>query len=192
MRAALLIGIPFGLIWLCTGGCVVHSYWLLPSDVHDSAFRPYVQAEVTSQDASYGIPFVFQYHTDQPPYRIRVTYITHSVVADPVLKLESLTVKFPDGSVMDLTDRFREGVVPAPDEHWYVDDDHLMQKRPSLRWETVIEDVLPRATAFELRMRGHLYSHGRPVEALDAVLHIRLRYETTTQTGWMWLASASV
>lgn len=81
--------------------------------------------------------------------------------------------------------------MPNPDEHWYIDDDHKQQKRPSLRWETVIEDVLPRATAFELRVKGQLRSQGRPVEGIDAVLNIRLRYETTTQTGWMWLASAS-
>lgn len=108
-RVAALTALPLGLIWLCTGGCVVHRYWLLPSDINDKEFRPYVKGEVTSRAASYGVPLIFQYHTDQPPFGIRVTYITHTVLGHPTITFDSVTIKFPDGAVLDLTDLFREG-----------------------------------------------------------------------------------
>ena len=58
-------------------------------------------------------------------------------------------------------------LVPNPEELWYIDDDHKQQKRPSLQWETVIEDILPKETAFDLRVRGQVCSQGRPVEVIE-------------------------
>src|SRR5436305_8872270 len=58
-RIAALTAIPLGLLWLCTGGCVVHRYWLLPFDYDNREFCPYFEAEVTSQSHTYGVPLVF-------------------------------------------------------------------------------------------------------------------------------------
>ena len=183
-RIAAPFVISVGLLWLCTGGCVVHSYWLLPSDSHGREFRPYLRADVTRRPAVYGVPLIFQYVTDRSPFGLRMTFITHTVVADPTLTFDRVAVEYPNGSVTDLTDRFRSAVVPHPAEHWYIDDDGRDQKRPSLRWEAVIEGVLPRATPFELRVKGQLRSGGKVIEEFDFVLRIQLRYETTTRTGW--------
>jgi hypothetical protein len=42
-RTAALTLIPLGITRLCTGGCVVHRYWLLLFDSYDRAFCPYLK-----------------------------------------------------------------------------------------------------------------------------------------------------
>ena len=42
----LLAGLVPAVAWLCTGGVVVHRYWLLPFNSLDQEFKPYVRAEV--------------------------------------------------------------------------------------------------------------------------------------------------
>jgi hypothetical protein len=181
--AALLIAAG----WLCTGGLITHSYWFLPSKSFDKEFKPYVRAEVKCPEATYGIPFVYQYHGDRPPFGIALTYITHNVVEEPNIKLDRLTIILPDGTETDLADRFRLGIVPRPEEHWYIDDNHVMQKQPSLRSEVIVEDCVPYRTAFILRIKGQLFSHGAIVETFQADWSFTPSYETNTYTTWYWL-----
>ena len=92
----------------------------------------------------------------------------------------------PDGSVTNLRDRVGAPVVPHPTEHWYIED-HRDKKVPSLRWEAELTNVIQQTAPVELRVKGQLRSQGRGVEEFDFVLHIPLRYETSTRTGWQWL-----
>src|SRR5262245_53764237 len=177
--------------WICTGGCVQYQYWLLPVASYDRDFRPYVRVEVKSNTQTSGIPLVYERHTQRPPFGVQLTYITHTIVRDPALTFERVAIEFPDGTVTDLTDRVRTGVVPRIETHVYVED-HKEHRRASLRWEELIEDCLPDATPFKIRIKGKLWFRDAIVEEFDALLNVPLRYESGSVTGWGWLAADSV
>src|SRR5262249_8351266 len=188
---AALCALPLGFAWLCTGGCVEYSYWRwLPADPYNRDFRPCLRADVDSPKAISGVPLVYQRLTDRPPFGLRLTYITHTIVRDPTITFDLLAIEFPDGTVNDLTERFRAGVVPHGVEPHY-SDDGKDQKRPSLRWELAIKDLVPQPTSFRLRVKGQLRSSGTAMEDFDAVLAISLRYESGSVTGWHWFVSDS-
>jgi hypothetical protein len=92
--------------------------------------------------------------------------------------------------VKELTQQLGAGVVPKEEEHWYTDD-HKQQRRPSLKSEIEIKDCLPFAMSFRLLVKGQLRSSGEPVEDLDVVFTISLRYVTGSVTGWHWLVAES-
>jgi len=151
-RGILIVSLLIATGWLCTGGCVTHSYWLLPSNSYGNDFKPYVRADVKCPGATYGTPYIYQYHGDRLPFGISLTYITHNVVEEPRITLDRVTIKLADGTETDLADRFREGIVPRVEEHWYIDDNHAMQKKPSLMSEVSIEDCVPNRNPFRLRI----------------------------------------
>jgi hypothetical protein len=187
-KRAILVAVSLlGVAWLFTGGLVVHSYWVLPFNSSDKDFRPYVGAQVTCPHATYGIPFVYQYHGDRLPFSISLTYLTHNVVEEPRIEFERLTIKFHDGTEADFGDRFRAGVVPRAEEHWYIDDLHVQQKKPSLRSEVAIKDCVPTRTAFTLRIKGRLLSRGATVETFEADWKFTPNYDTHTFSTWYWI-----
>jgi len=187
-RAVLFGALAVGVVWFFTSGFVVLRYWVLADASYDKEFRPYIRADVKTIDASYGVPFVFYYLTDRTPFSIRLTYITHNVVENPSVAFDRLAIEFPDGTETDLTGRFRAGVVPRVDEHWYIDDAHEQQKRPCLRFEVTAEDCLHQRIPFTLRVKGQLRSRGAVVEAFDAALTFTPCYETRVLTRWHWVA----
>ena len=174
-------------IWLLTGGLVVHSSWFLRSHSSNKDFRPYLLAEVKCPRATHGVPCVYQYHGDQVPFSISLTYITHNVVEEPRIEFERLTIEFPDGTNADLGGPFRDGLLPRAEEHWYIDDRHFHQKKPSLRSEVTLEDCVPTRTAFTLRIKGKLLSRGATVETFEADWSFTPSYDTHTYSTWYWI-----
>src|SRR5947209_8389645 len=100
-RVALLGALCIGVPWLCTGGLVVHEYWVLPVNSFNEERKPYIRVEVTRPSANYGVPFIYLYHTDRTPFGIKLTYITHNVVEEPRITFDRVTVEHPDGSNSD-------------------------------------------------------------------------------------------
>ena len=184
--------VPIGLAWLCTGGCVEYRYWSVPADSYNRDFKPYISAEVIKRSKTGGIPLIYQQHFDEPPSGLRLSFISHTTASDPSLTFERVAIEIPDGTLMDLTDRFYGGVVPLLQEHLYIDDSHQKQTRSSLSWETTIDDCLPKATSFRLRIKGQLRSRGAVVEDFDAHLSIPLKYDSGRVTGWHWILADSV
>jgi hypothetical protein len=191
-RGSLLAVLVFGVAWLCTGGLVVHSYWVLPFNSSDKEFRPYIMAKVKCPQATNGIPFVYQYYGDRLPFGISLTYITHNVVEQPRIEFDLLTIKFSDGRETDLVDRFRAGLVPRAEEHWYIDDFHVNQKRPSLRSEVTIEDCVTTRMAFMLRIKGKMLSGGATVETFEADWSFTPSYDTHIFSTWYWILLSGV
>jgi hypothetical protein len=189
--AAALGGAAILVSWMCTGGCVQYQYWLNPVASHDRDFRPFVAAEVKSNSRASGVPLLYEWYSSRPPFGLRLTYITHTIVRDPMLTFDQLTIEFPDGTMTDLTHKFHRGVVPRLESHIYVED-HKRHETASLRWEELIEDCLPEASPFKVRIRAKLWSRDAIVEDFDAILNIHLKYESGSVTGWHWLAADSV
>lgn len=186
-RGTLVVALLFGVAWLLTGGLVVHTYWVNPFRSSDKEFKPYILAEVKCPAATYGIPFVYEYHGDRLPFSIFLTYISHNVVEEPRIEFERLTIRFPDGTEADLGDRFRGGLVPRAEEHWYIDDLHVHQNKPSLRSEVTLEDCVPTRTAFTLRIKGKLLSRGATIETFEADWGFTPSYDTHTFSTWYWI-----
>ena len=176
-----------GVAWLATGGLVIHSYWVNPFHSRNKEFKPYIVAEVKCPSAIHGIPFVCLYYGDRLPFSISVTYITHYVAEEPRIEFESLSITFLDGAEIDLGDRFRGGLVPRAEEHWYIDDLHVHQKKPSLRSEVKIDDCVPTRTAFTLRIKGKLLSRGETVETFEEDWRFIPSYDTHAFSTWGWI-----
>jgi hypothetical protein len=184
--------ILLGLTWGCTGGCVEYRYWFLPVADHGDDYRPYLRAEVVTRGAPRGVPLVYQSYTPRPPFGLRLTFLTHSVVPEPTLALDVATLEFPDGAVADLRPRLRQRLVPAESDHIYVDGGGKEQTRPSLRWEGFVDGCVPSPTPLRVRLKGQLRSAGAAVEEFDVILSIPLYFHSGAVTGWEWMMADSV
>src|SRR5262249_11387305 len=94
-RRLLLPVVALGITWLCTGGLVVHSYWVLPFNSYDRDFKPYILVEVKCPSVTCGVPFVYQHFGDRPPFGLSLLYITHNVVEDPKITFDTFALRFP-------------------------------------------------------------------------------------------------
>jgi hypothetical protein len=188
-RKRLILGtvLCLGLIWLGTGGVVVHSYWFNAFSSYDRETRPYILARVEGDVAEYGIPCLFQYYGDKTPLSVTLTYRTHNVVPNGQIAIDKAILRLSTGDVTDLTSRVQAGWVLRPEEHWYLDDAHAQQKKPSLHGELRIEKCIPSRTPFTLRLKGRMISEGVTVESFENDFRFVPQYETQVFTTWVWL-----
>ena len=182
--------LPFVVVWICTGGVVVHRYWVNPFNSYQRAFKPYVLAEVKPGDGSWGVPLLFQYCGDRTPFGIALTYITHNVVTNGRVIIEKATIRFPDGAETNIAERVQASLILRPEEHWYIDDAHVKQKQPSLRGQLTISNCVPSRTPFTFHLKGRMLSEGNLVEAFEADWSFTPEYETHVYTTWGWIAAS--
>src|SRR5262249_26022872 len=132
-----------------------------------SNHRPSIHLSFPGDFRTSGVPFVCTYATQTAPFDLTVTHVTLDTVPDPELHLDKLAVEYEDGTAVDLTARFAGRLKPAPVEHWYIDDDHVFQKKPALRASHTLPRCMPKRAAFVLRASTRLLSRGRVVETFD-------------------------
>jgi len=149
------------LLWILTGGLVIARYdWILPESSGED-YRPLILLEFPSNFHTYGIPLICTYTAETVPFDLTVIYITHNTAPDPELHVNSLVVDYGDSTVVDLTDRIARQLKPVADEHWYIDDNHINQKKPSLRATYTIPNCMPKRGSFHLRISTSLAQRGK-------------------------------
>lgn len=186
-KLALKVSGALLLLWLLTGGLVIARYdWILP-EPSPTDYRPLILLDFPNDFHTYGIPLICTYTTETAPFGLSVIYITHNTVPDPELHVDKLVVEYGDGTVVDLTDRIAGELKPVADEHWYIDDGHVHQKKPSLRATYTIPNCMPKRGAFVLRISTHLRSQGQVVERYDSVIQYKYHRETSVMIRWWYL-----
>jgi hypothetical protein len=179
------------LLWLLTGGLVIARYdWILP-EPSPTDYRPLILLDFPHNFHTYGIPFICTYTTETAPLSLTVSYITHSTVLAPELQVDKVVVEYGDGTIVDLTGRVAGELQLMADEHWYIDDDHVDLKKPSLRATCTIPNCLPKRGAFVLRITTRLISQGQVVESYESATQYKYYSESSVMiTWWHLLVSA--
>ena len=104
--------------------------------------------------------------------------------------LDQATIRFPDGTEADLAARLQAGLILLHEEHWYIDDAHVNQKKPSLRGQVTISNCVSSRTPFRFLLKGRMLSEGVPVEAFEADWSFMPAYETHLYTTWGWVLAS--
>jgi hypothetical protein len=175
------------LLWLLTGGLVIARYdWILP-EPSPTDTRPLILLDFPDNFHTYGIPLICTYTTETAPFSLTVSYITHNTVPDPELHVDKLVVKYADGTFVDLTGRIAGELKPVADEHWYIDDNHVNQKKPCLRATCTIPSCMPKRGAFVLWVSTRLISQGHVVERYESATQYKYYSESSVMTTWWHL-----
>lgn len=168
------------LVSLCLlgSGCVaVLNSWSLPFEHYQQGdFKPLIMVEVDTGTKSVGVPYVFEYFGDRVPFGLKVTYITHNVVPHPTLHVEFATVRFDDGTVIEIGEQLQSQLLLIRQDHKYIET-FQDQTKPGLFGKATIANCIPKKLPFTLRIKGRMMSDGAVAERFDA----KLRFEPDTE-----------
>jgi hypothetical protein len=190
-RRAIVIGIALGIPWLVTGGCVgIESQYRYVDD-YNKNYRPWISVEIAGNFRTRGIPFLFTYTDQIPPFDANFIYYTQDIVDGAELVIDRLAVRYDDGKEIDLTDQAPKVLAAEPFEMWYVDD-HRQHKEPCLRVTWTIQRCIIRAGSFTVLLSGKLRKGDRILEPFDLSLNCKQFTETRFLRRWAYWALQSV
>src|SRR5262249_53125732 len=131
-KRRVLVGALLFLPWLLTGGCVVIDSEYRFVDSYNNNYRPWIRVATGWNHRTSGIPLLFTYTDNVPPYDATFFYYTQDVVEGAVLVIDKIAIRYSDGTEADLTAQVEKTMIPKPDEMWYIED-HVEVRRPCLR-----------------------------------------------------------
>jgi hypothetical protein len=184
-RRAVLVGVCLFIPWLLTGGCVaVRSTYRFVDDFNQD-YRPWLRVEVASNYRTYGVPFLWTFTDDVPPYHATFIYYTQSIVEGAVIEVEKITIRYGDGSEVDLAGQFRKEVIPVSAEMSYIED-HVRQEKKCLRASWTIRDCITQRGPFAFIVVVWLRRGTQVLERVEATLKCEPFGETHTFATWYW------
>src|SRR5262245_53087976 len=87
---AILAGAVLAISWLLTGGCVGFELKYRFVESYNENYRPWIRVEIASNYRTSGIPFLFTYTEDVPPYDAKFIYYTQDVVEGAELGIDRI------------------------------------------------------------------------------------------------------
>jgi hypothetical protein len=190
-RVSKAIAVLVAMLWLLTGGLVVHTYWFFSFRSENKEFKPYLRVDALPSKNRTGIPFLFEHFSEGPPLTIRFRYVTHTIVDRPSVDFDSFVIKFSDGGEVNLTKTSNESINVRIDEHRYIDDIAGNRTVPSLMFEIDAKTCINTSNPFSVEVKGHLRSNGKIVEPFSSAFDFAPRYERRAFSTWWWLLASS-
>jgi hypothetical protein len=182
---AILTGVVLGTSWLLTGGCVGFESTYRFVEPYNHNHRPFIGVTIDSNFRTSGVPFLFTYSDDVPPYDAAFSYHTEDIVEGAELKIDKIAIRFGDGTAIDLTDHVERLIVPKLDHARYVDN-HVLVKRPALPAKWTIHNCIAQRGRFTLLISGSLRKSGRVLEPFQTSLSCNPFSETHFYSTWYW------
>jgi hypothetical protein len=171
--------------WLLTGGCVGFEATYRFVESYNHNHRPFIGVNVASNYRTSGIPFLFTYTDDVPPYDAIFTYYTEDIVEGAELRIDRIVIQNADGKAFDLTDKVERLIVPKLGEAVYLDN-HVMVKKPALKAKWTIYNCIEQKGSFTFQITGNLRKGQHVLEQFDISLHCVPFSKTHCYPTWYW------
>jgi Fe-S cluster assembly iron-binding protein IscA len=180
-----LIGTALFIPWLLTGGCVGFESRYRYVDSYNRNYRPLLRVEVASNYRTRGIPYLFTFTKDEPPFDADFIYYTQDIVEGAKLAIDRIVVGYADGSEIDLTQEVCSPIAAVPFEMWYIEN-HVLEKKQCLRAKWTLRNCITRDQPFDLLISGSLRKGNRVLEAFNMSLSCAPFGETHFFSAWQW------
>ena len=176
-------------VWFCSGGVVLfHHQYYRPAFYKQGDWRPLILVDFHKTYASYGVPLLFQYHTDRLPFALKLQYVTHNVVSDSVLQFDRLEVVFADGSALDLRERIGDRIPLTRYVRQFLDDANVRQECDAIRALIDLGDCIDSRQTFTFYVAGDVTADREVTERFEAAIVFESKEECDVNSGWEWIA----